>query len=142
MGRLVPFPTHQTDSKPIMENKRQKKVARLLQKELGDIFQRNAQNYFDGAFLTVTYVKVSPDLGQVKVYVSVLLSNPQIVMEKITDHARQIKMELASRIRNQMRVIPELSYYIDDTEEVAQKVEKLFENLHIPPAGPEGGDEA
>jgi ribosome-binding factor A len=118
-----------------MDSTRQKKYARLLQKDLGDIFQKNAQSLFDGAFITVTQVKVSPDMGLVKVYLSFLMvKDKQAMLERINEHQKTIKQQLVARIKSQVRVIPEFRYFLDDTEEVATKVDELFKNLHIPPA--------
>ncbi|GAB4326716.1 MAG: 30S ribosome-binding factor RbfA [Flammeovirgaceae bacterium] len=125
-----------------MDSTRQKKYARLIQKDLGDIFQKNAQSLFDGAFITVTQVKVSPDMGLVKVYLSFLMvKDKNAMLEKIHEHQKIIKQQLVARIKNQVRIIPEFRYYLDDTEEVIAKVDELFKNLHIPPAPPEDEDD-
>jgi len=124
-----------------MDSKRQKKFSRLIQKDLGEIFQQNSVSMFEGAFITVTHVQVSPDLGLAKVYLSFLMAkNKDLLLELIEEQSKQIRQMLAQRIRNQARIIPELQFYYDDTQEVVEKVEKLFEDLDIPPA-PEGDEE-
>jgi len=117
-----------------MDSTRQKKYSRLIQKDLGEIFQRTARDLFGGAFITVTQVKVSPDLAQAKVYLSFLMvKDSQALLREIERNNKAIRQQLASRIGKQARVIPELFFFIDDTEEVANRVNQLFENLEIPP---------
>ena len=117
-----------------MDSTRQKKYARLIQKDLGEIFQRTARDLFGGAFITVTQVKVSPDLAQAKVYLSFLMvKDSEALLNEIERNNKTIRQQLANRIGKQARVIPELFFFIDDTEEVANRVKQLFENLEIPP---------
>jgi ribosome-binding factor A len=116
------------------ESKRQKQFSRLLQKDLGEIFQQNASRFFDGAFITVTQVKITPDLKIAKVYLSFLATKQQdMIMELVQEQTKSVRQQLAQRIKNQVRVIPELLFFKDDTQEVAAKIDKLFEDLHIPP---------
>ncbi len=125
-----------------MDSKRQKKFSRLIQKDLGEIFQQKAVSLFEGAFITVTHVQVSPDLGMAKVYLSFLLAkNKDYLFELIQEHNKAIRQILANRIRNQARIIPELHFYYDDTQDMVEKVEKLFEGLNIPPAPRKGAEE-
>jgi ribosome-binding factor A len=123
-----------------MESKRQQKFARLIQKDLSEIFQRDAKSLFGGAFITVTDIKVSPDLGLAKVYLSFMLAKDKTgLLENIKEKSKSIRQMLASKIRNQVRVIPELAFYLDDTIEHATKMDALIANLQIPPAT--GADE-
>ncbi|KOY87649.1 ribosome-binding factor A [bacterium 336/3] len=118
-----------------MESKRQQKFARLIQKELGDIFQADVKGLFNGAFITVTTVRVSPDLSIAKVYLSFLnQKDRQGVLEDIEDKNKAIRSELAKRIGKQVRIIPILQFYLDDTAEYASKIEGLFNNIDIPPS--------
>jgi len=118
-----------------MESKRQKKFARLLQKDLGEIFQQNAHSLFEGAFITVTIVKVSPDLKQAKVFLSFLLAkNKELMMERVEENAKNLRMQLGQRIKNQVKSVPELFFYLDDTEDIIAEVDQLFSNIDIPPA--------
>jgi len=117
-----------------MESKRQQKFARLIQKELGDMFQADTKGLFNGAFITVTTVRVSPDLSIAKVYLSFLnQKDKQGVLEDIEDKNKAIRSELAKRIGKQVRIIPVLQFYLDDTAEYASKIEGLFNNIDIPP---------
>lgn len=118
-----------------MESTRQHKYARLLQKELGEIFQQDTKHLFGKAFITITLVKISPDLGFAKIYLSMfLVDNREDMLDKINERKSQIRKLLGQRIGKQVRIVPEIAFYIDDTEDHAQKIDKLIDNLHIPPA--------
>ncbi|PQA58838.1 30S ribosome-binding factor RbfA [Siphonobacter curvatus] len=118
-----------------MESKRQQKFARQIQKDLGDIFQREMRNQFGNAFITVTDVKVSPDLGIARAYLSFLLTEDKDqLLKNIQEKTKQIRQILANKIRNQVRIIPELQFFLDDTSEYAAKMDALFAGITIPPA--------
>lgn len=89
---------------------------------------------FGGSFITVSGVKVSPDLGIASVYLSLTLSKkPQMVLEEIKDKSKQIRQLLAQRIKKQVRIIPELRFFLDETLLEAEKMDKLIASLNIPP---------
>lgn len=116
-----------------MDSQRQQKFSKLIKKDLSEIFQRELATSFGGAFVTISHVRVSPDLGVCNVYVSMLgAKKPAEVMEKIQDMTAQIRHQLAQRIRNQARIIPELRFYYDNTAEEAERIEKLIDSLNIP----------
>ncbi|NJL14230.1 MAG: 30S ribosome-binding factor RbfA [Microscillaceae bacterium] len=118
-----------------MESKRQQKVARLLQKELGEIFQQDAKHLFNQAFITVTTVRVTPDLGIARVYLSFLLvNNKKEALEDIQDKTRAVRQLLGQRIGKSLRIVPELHFYLDDTAEYASHIDALLDSLDIPPA--------
>jgi ribosome-binding factor A len=118
-----------------MDSKRQQKFARLIQKDLGEIFQKETRDLFEGAFITVTEVKVSPDLGIARVYLSFMLAkNKTLLMESIQDQGKTIRQRLANRIRHQVRVIPELHFYLDESADYAARMDEIITNLNIPPA--------
>lgn len=113
---------------------RQNKYARLIQKELSDIFQRDRRGILENAFVTIADVRVSPDLSVAKIFISMLLTKDRDkVLEKINTRKREIRKELGEKIGKQVRIIPELVFYIDEVEENAQKIEDLIKNLNIPP---------
>ena len=113
---------------------RQQKYARLIQKEISDIFQRDKKGILENAFITLADVKVSPDLSVAKIYISMLLAkDKERVLEKINSRKREIRKELGEKIGKQVRIIPELVFYIDEVEENAQRIEELIKNLNIPP---------
>jgi len=122
-----------------MESKRQQKVARQIQKDLSDIFQKEGRSWFDNAFITVTIVRMSPDLGLARVYLSFLVTkNATLMLEKVKEHSKQIRSLLGQRVRHQLRIVPELAFYMDDTAEYAAKIETLFAGIEIPKADDNG----
>ena len=121
-----------------MASVRQQKFNKLVQKELSDIFQRDRRGILDGAFITITDVEISPDLSVAKVYISMMLvPDKKVLLEKLNVRKKEVRKELGDKMRNQTRVVPEIIFYIDDTEEKATKIEKIIENLNIPPEKPE-----
>ncbi|HLL96848.1 MAG TPA: 30S ribosome-binding factor RbfA [Spirosoma sp.] len=128
--------------RPIMESKRQQKVARQLQKDLSEIFQREVPHLFNGAFITVTSVKISPDLSVARVYLSFLATkNKEQLLETIQEKSKVLRQLLGDRVRHQLRIVPDVSFFIDDTVEYADKMDKLFQGIDIPPAPAEDEDE-
>jgi ribosome-binding factor A len=121
-----------------MESKRQQKFAKLIQKDLSDIFQKDVKSLFGNAFITITEVKMTPDLGQAKIYLSFMLApNKESLLDDIREKSKSIRQMLGNRIRNQARIIPELSFFIDDSIEYAAKMNELISGLNIPPASKE-----
>jgi ribosome-binding factor A len=117
---------------------RQLKFARLIQKEISDIFQRDKRGILDNAFVTVADVRVSPDLGVAKIYISMMLAKDKAaILEKIKSRKGEIRKALGDKIRKQVRIIPELVFFMDEVEENAQRMDSLINNLHIPPASKE-----
>src|SRR6185437_8040841 len=117
-----------------MDSKRQQKYARLIQKELGELFQRDTKSFFEGAFISVTRVMVSPDMGIAKAYLSFLLvKDKEALLEKVKEHTKQLRKMLGDKIRDQARIVPELHFYIDDNVEYANKMDDIFSKIDIPP---------
>ena len=113
---------------------RQQKFGRLIQKELSEIFQRDKRGILANTFITISDVNMSPDLGVAKVYISMMLAKDKVqTLEKLNRGKGEIRKALGERIRKQVRVIPELIFIIDETEENAFKIEELIKNLNIPP---------
>ncbi len=113
---------------------RQNKYARLIQKELSEIFQQDKRGILDHAFITLAEVKVSPDLSVAKVYISMMLEKDKAgILARINSRKREIRKVLGERIGKQVRIIPELVFYIDEVEENAQRIEEIIKNLNIPP---------
>ncbi len=109
-----------------MESTRQAKIARLIQKELSEIFrQQTAKTH--GVLISVSAVRVSPDLSIARAYLSVFPSNmSQAMLESINKSARSIRYELAQRVRYQLRKTPELSFYIDDSLDYIENIDNLL----------------
>lgn len=123
------------------ESTRQKKVARVIQKELGDIFQKNARGIAGNAFVTITEVSITPDLSLARVYVSIMLADnkPEIV-EKINQKKSEIRGKLGNKIGQVMRIVPDLEFLLDDLQEEALRMDALIDSLNIPPADEEEKD--
>lgn len=116
-----------------MESKRQKQYSKQIHKDLGDLFQRDLRKLFNGAFVTITDVKVTPDLGIARVYLSFMLTkDPEGLIQQIRENSSLIRGKFGNRVRHQFRVVPEFQFYIDDTAEVAQKMNELLDGLDIP----------
>lgn len=110
-----------------MESIRQQKVSRLLQKELGELFRAESKTMFLGAFITVTVVRVSPDLGSAKVYLSVLQTADRAkILEHVKSQLHAINRHIGPKLKSQLRVIPVLSFFIDDSLDYAMKIEELL----------------
>ncbi|CAG5004690.1 Ribosome-binding factor A [Dyadobacter sp. CECT 9275] len=121
-----------------MESKRQQKVGRQIQKDLGEIFQKDAQHLTSGSFITITAVRVTPDLGIARAYLSFLPDkNKNFLLQNIQENTRFIRTKLGERVRHQLRIVPHLQFYLDDTAEYAAKMDLLFSDLVIPPASAE-----
>ena len=113
---------------------RQQKFNRLIQKELSEIFQRDKRGILENAFLTVTEVRVSPDLSVAKVYLSMTLAKDKRgLLDKINLRKNEIRKALGDKIRNQARIIPHLVIFIDEIDESATKMDALIDSLKIPP---------
>ena len=126
-----------------MDSKRQHKFSKLILKDLAEIFQHDYRDSFNPAFVTLTDVEISPDLGIASIYVSVLpTSEKDRVMDSLEHKKSHIRGELGKRIGKQARIVPELRFFLDETEEKAAKMDALFNNLHIPPAEEETENEA
>lgn len=106
---------------------RQEKIASVIKKELGIYFQQNAINMCKGAMVTVTTVRMSPDLSIAKVYISIFGGkNNDESFDHIDTNSRYIRHELSQIVKNQLRKTPELHFYRDDSFDYAQKIDNLL----------------
>ena len=113
------------------EKKRQKQVAGVINEELSDIFHRLGLNMLDGGMVSISSVKITPDLLEARIYVSLFqVKDPVATMKKIEERAWEIKRELAARIKHQVRRIPELTFFVDDTLDQVFKMEELFKQIN------------
>lgn len=109
-----------------METTRQNKIARLLQKELGEIFllQTKAMH---GTLISVSVVRISPDMSVAKAYLSIFPSEKgEEMIKNINDNVKAIRFELGTRVRHQLRIIPELKFFIDDSLDYLEKIDSLL----------------
>lgn len=112
------------------EGKRQKQVAAVLNEELNDIFNRMGLNMGDGGMISISSVKITPDLFQARVYLSLFqVKDNEAMLKKIEDKSKEIRKELGMRVRHQLRSIPELTFYIDDTLDYVFKIEQLLDKV-------------
>ncbi len=112
-----------------MTTTRQHKVSRLLQKELGDYFQKNGSVITRGKMVTVTVVRISPDLAVAKVYVSIFPSDQmEEALQFIRGRAGGIRREMGFRLRNQLRHIPEFSFFLDDSLDYIDRIDNLLKD--------------
>jgi len=109
------------------ESTRQLKVSRLVQKELADIFLRKGMEFVHGKMVSVTKVRITPDLSYAKVYLSIFPSEAQEeALKSIQLHTGKIRYDLGTRIRKQLRIVPEISFFIDDSLDYIDNIEKLL----------------
>ena len=114
----------------MLEGKRQKQVAGVIHEELTTIFTRLSLNIVDGGLVSIASVKVTPDLLEARIYLSVFQAqNKQEVLRKIEDRSHEIKRELAAKLKHQLRRIPEIKYFLDDTLDHVFKMEELFKKI-------------
>jgi len=125
-----------------MESKRQQKFAGVLQEELAQIFQREGGSFLPNTLVTITRVRVSPDLSVAKVYLSFFnTNNTTLSINTVNAHAGEIRYKLGARIRHQARVVPELTFFVDDTNEYVEKMDHLFDKIAKEPRQKEEDDE-
>lgn len=114
-----------------MESKRQQKFAGVIQEDLAAIFQREGMSYLPNTMVTITKVRVTPDLAIARVFLSFFnTANNAQALQTIKLHASEIRYKLGSRIKDQVRVIPQLEFFIDDTSEYVDRMDKIFDKIH------------
>ena len=114
----------------MQEGKRQKQVAGLIQEEMNAIFQKMSLTMIDGGMVSIADVKVTPDLLEARIYLSLFqVKDRAATMQKIEDKAWEIKRDLTSRIAKQLRRMPELRFYLDDTLDQVFKIEEILKNI-------------
>ena len=110
-----------------MESTRQQKISRLIQKDLGTIFQQESRNLFSGAMITVTKVQVTKDLAIARIYLSLFITtSKEELLESIRHHGREIRHMLARKVHDQLRVMPELHFFLDDSLDYIEKIDNLL----------------
>tara|TARA_B110000444_G_scaffold44816_1_gene40726 strand:+ start:1402 stop:1740 length:339 start_codon:yes stop_codon:yes gene_type:complete len=110
-----------------MESTRQKKVSRLLQKELSTILQKETPAFLGNVMVSVTIVRVSPDLANANIFLSIFpVDDPQEAMKLIKSNTGLIRKRLGNSVRNQLRIVPILDYFLDDSAAYAEEIDKLL----------------
>jgi ribosome-binding factor A len=114
----------------MIEGKRQKQVAAVLEKDLNEIFQRLGLSMIDGGMVSIASVKITPDLFDARIYLSFFqIKDPVSTLQNIQERAWEIKKELTARVRHQLRSMPQLTFYIDDTLDYVDKMEQIFKEI-------------
>ena len=114
----------------MQEGKRQKQIGGLIQEELNKIFQRFGLNMLDGGMVSISSVKITPDLLEARVYLSFFqVADAQEALKRIQEKAGEIKRELGNRVRQQLRRIPEVKYFRDDTLDHVFRMEEIFRKI-------------
>jgi ribosome-binding factor A len=117
--------------KNMEEGKRQKQIAGLLNEEMNNIFQRLGLSMIDGGMVSISSVKVTPDLLEARFYLSFFqVKDVEAAIKKIDDRHHEIKKELAAKIRHQLRSIPVLKFFKDDTLDHVFKMEEIFKQIN------------
>lgn len=112
------------------ESKRQKQVSAVLEKEMNDIFRHLGLAVVQGVLVSISSVKITPDLAEARIYLSFFNSdNPKSTLKQIEDKNWEIKKELAQKVRHQLRIVPTLTFFIDDTLDYVDKMESLFKEI-------------
>ncbi|GAB3931235.1 30S ribosome-binding factor RbfA [Mucilaginibacter myungsuensis] len=113
-----------------MESKRQQKFAGVIQQDLATIFQREGSGYLPNAMVTITKVRVTPDLALARIFLSFFNGgNSQQALQTIRSHANEIRYKLGARIKDQVRVVPQLEFFVDDTSEYVERMDAIFDKI-------------
>lgn len=116
-----------------MESVRQQKVARLIQKEMADIFLKESRVLFGNVFVSITVVRMSPDLSVAKLYLSIMLrEDKKVILKEIQTQTKVLRKLLGDRIRKQVRIIPEIIFYLDDNVDYANHMDDVMSKIEIP----------
>lgn len=122
-----------------MESKRQQKFAGVIQEDLAAIFQREGMNLLPNTMITITKVRVTPDLAIARVFLSFFNNNNnQLALNTIKAHASEIRYKLGARIKDQVRIIPQLEFFVDDTSEYVERMDKIFDKISKEERQPDG----
>lgn len=121
-----------------MESKRQQKFAGVIQKDLAEIFQREGMNYLPNTLVTITKVRVTPDLAIARVFLSFFNNqNTALALNTVKSHSNEIRYKLGARIKDQARIVPHLEFFVDDTNEYVERMDKIFDKISQEPRQPD-----
>lgn len=114
----------------MQESKRQKQVGQLINEEMSDIFQREGLNVVNGGLVSISKVSMTPDLLEARIYLSLFkFDDPQAFIDEIATRSGELRGILGNRLKNQLRRIPELKFFNDDTLDYVFKMEGIFKKL-------------
>ncbi len=124
-----------------MESKRQQKFAGIIQKDLAEIFQREGMRFLPNTLVTITKVRVTPDLAIARIFLSFFNNqNTSLALNTVKAHASEIRYKLGARIKNQARIVPHLEFFVDDTNEYVERMDKVFDKISKEPRQPDTED--
>ena len=110
-----------------METTRQQKVARLLQKELAEILQIEGRNFSASGLLTVTSVEVSKDFSFARIYLSIFgVKDKELILNGLNANKKELRFKLGQRIKNQLRIVPEIYFVLDETLDYIENIDNLL----------------
>jgi len=110
-----------------METTRQQKISRLIQKDLSEIFRQECREQYANAMITVTKVTIAKDMSLARVYLSIFAVNDKdIIFKKIVSRTKEIRFQLSTRVKHQLRVIPDLLFFMDDSLDYIENIENLL----------------
>lgn len=110
-----------------MFTERQNKVSRLIQKDISEIFTNHGREWFNGAMVTVTVVRISKDLFNAKIYISVFPSDKaEAILEFLDANISKVRYELGNRVRHQLKKVPEIKFFLDDSLDHIDRINKLL----------------
>jgi ribosome-binding factor A len=114
-----------------MDSRRQSKIAHLIQEVFGNLLQREGRSIIGNTFMTVTQVKVTPDLSVARIYISILAEpNAPTIIKAMNKNKLEFRRLVGNDMRHDLRKIPELEFYLDDTLDYVEKMDKLFKKIH------------
>lgn len=120
-----------------MATKRQQKFSKLIKEEIAKIFHHQFSGAFSGKLVTITDVEMSPDLSFAKIFVSVFpIIHSDDLLRHIEEHKSKVRGALGRAIGKEVRIVPELAFFLDSTAENASKIDSLIDSLHIPDPDP------
>lgn len=123
----------------MQESKRQKQVGRLVQEELSDIFKRHNMSMAGGGMVSISNVSMTPDLLEARVYLSFFqVKDPQLLLAEFKERTGEWRHELGNRVRHQLRRVPEIHFFVDDTLDYVFHMEEIFSKLKKEDASEEG----
>lgn len=121
-----------------MESKRQQKFAGVIQKDLAEIFQREGMSFLPNTLVTITKVRVTPDLAIARVFLSFFNNaNTSQALNIVKAHAGEIRYKLGARIKNQARLVPQLEFFVDDTNAYVERMDQIFDKISKEPRQPD-----
>jgi len=121
-----------------MESKRQQKFAGVIQKDLAEIFQREGMSFLPNTLVTITKVRITPDLAIARVFLSFFNNaNTALALNTVKAHAGEIRYKLGAKIKNQARIVPQLEFFLDDTNTYVERMDQIFDKISQEPRQPD-----